>query len=94
MQLVLEDGSVHPQSATLQFSGVTVDPGTGSVTLRAMVPNPQGTLLPGMVVVARLVAGEAGRSVLLVPQQGVSRTATGDAALVVGEGDKVGRRPG
>ena len=92
VQLVLEDGSVHPQSATLQFSGVTVDPGTGSVTLRAIVPNPQGTLLPGMVVVARLVAG-VDRSVLLVPQQGVSRTATGDAtALVVGEGDKVERR--
>lgn len=92
VQLVLEDGSVHPQPATLQFSGVTVDPGTGSVTLRAVVPNPQGTLLPGMVVVARLIAG-VDRGVLLVPQQGVTRTATGDAtALVVGEGDKVERR--
>ncbi|KPF44343.1 hypothetical protein IP87_13615 [beta proteobacterium AAP121] len=91
-QLVLEDGSVHPQPATLQFSGVTVDPATGSVTLRAVVPNPQGTLLPGMVVQARLVAG-VDRGVLLVPQQGVSRTATGDAtALVVGEGNKVERR--
>jgi membrane fusion protein, multidrug efflux system len=92
VQLVLEDGSVHPQPATLQVSGVTVDPGTGSVTLRATVPNPQGTLLPGMVVQARLVAG-VDRQVLLVPQQGVSRTATGDAtALVVGEGNKVERR--
>jgi membrane fusion protein (multidrug efflux system) len=92
LQLVLEDGSVHPQPATLQFSGVTVDAGTGSVTLRATVPNPQGTLLPGMVVQARLVAG-VDRQVLLVPQQGVSRTATGDAtALVVGEGNKVERR--
>ena len=92
VQLVLEDGSVHPQPATLQFSGVTVDPGTGSVTLRAVVPNPQGTLLPGMVVQARLVAG-VDRAVLLVPQQGVSRTATGDAtALVVGDGNKVERR--
>jgi membrane fusion protein (multidrug efflux system) len=92
VQLVLEDGSVHPQPATLQFSGVTVDPATGSVTLRAVVPNPQGTLLPGMVVQARLVAG-VDRGVLLVPQQGVSRTATGDAtALVVGEGNKVERR--
>ncbi|GCL66099.1 MexX family efflux pump subunit [Rubrivivax pictus] len=92
VQLVLEDGSVHPQPATLQFSGVTVDPGTGSVTLRAVVPNPQGTLLPGMVVQARLFAG-VDREVLLVPQQGVSRTATGDAtALVVGEGNKVERR--
>ena len=92
VQLVLEDGSVHAQPATLQFSGVTVDPGTGSVTLRAVVPNPQGTLLPGMLVQARLLAG-VDRGVLLVPQQGVSRTATGDAtALVVGEGNKVERR--
>jgi len=92
VQLVLEDGSMHAQPATLQFSGVTVDPGTGSVTLRAVVPNPQGTLLPGMVVQARLVAG-VDRDVLLVPQQGVSRAATGDAtALVVGEGNKVERR--
>ena len=92
VQLVLEDGSVYAQPATLQFSGVTVDPGTGSVTLRAVVPNPQGTLLPGMVVRARVIAG-VDRAVLLVPQQGVSRTATGDAsALVVGEGNKVERR--
>ncbi len=92
VQLVLEDGSVHPQLATLQFSGVTVDSGTGTVTLRAVVPNPQGSLLPGMVVQARLEAG-VDRGVLLVPQQGVSRTATGDAtALVVGEGNKVERR--
>ena len=92
VQLVLEDGSVHPQAATLQFSGVTVDRGTGSVTLRAVVPNPQGTLLPGMVVQARLQAG-VDRGVLLVPQQGVSRSPTGDAtALVVGEGNKVERR--
>lgn len=92
VQLVLEDGSVHPQPATLQFSGVTVDRGTGTVTLRAVVPNPQGTLLPGMVVQARLMAG-VDRGVLLVPQQGVSRSPTGDAtALVVGEGNKVERR--
>jgi membrane fusion protein (multidrug efflux system) len=92
VQLVLEDGSVHPQPATLQFSGVTVDRGTGSVTLRAVVPNPQGTLLPGMVVQARLQAG-VDRGVVLVPQQGVSRSPTGDAtALVVGEGNKVERR--
>ena len=92
VQLVLEDGSLHPQPATLQFSGVTVDPGTGSVTLRAVVPNPNNSLLPGMVVQARLLAG-VDRGVMLVPQQGVSRTATGDAtALVVGEGNKVERK--
>jgi membrane fusion protein (multidrug efflux system) len=92
VQLVLEDGSVHLQPAALQFSGVTVDRGTGTVTLRAVVPNPQGTLLPGMVVQARLVAG-IDRAVLLVPQQGVTRSATGDAtALVVGAGNKLERR--
>ena len=92
VQLVLEDGSVHAQPATLQFSGVTVDRGTGTVTLRAVVPNPQGTLLPGMAVQARLVAG-VDRGVLLVPQQGVSRSPTGEAtALVVGAGNKVERR--
>lgn len=92
VQLVLEDGSVHPQPATMQFSGVTVDPGTGSVTLRATVPNPLGTLLPGMTVQARLLAG-VDRGVLLVPQQGVTRSPTGEAtALVVGEGNKVERR--
>jgi membrane fusion protein, multidrug efflux system len=92
VQLVLEDGSVYPQPATLQFSGVTVDRGTGSVTLRAVVPNPQGTLMPGMVVRARLLAG-VDRQVLLAPQQGVTRTATGDAtALVVGADNKAERR--
>jgi membrane fusion protein (multidrug efflux system) len=92
VQLVLEDGSVHPQPATLQFSGVTVDRGTGTVTLRAVVPNPQSKLLPGMVVQARLLAG-TDRGVLLVPQQGVTRSPTGEAtALVIGEGNKVERR--
>ena len=92
VQLVLEDGSEHAQPATLQFSGLRVDAGTGSVTLRATVPNPQGTLLPGMLVQARVLAG-VDRDVLLVPQQGVSRTPTGAAtALVVGEGNKVERR--
>jgi membrane fusion protein (multidrug efflux system) len=90
--LMLEDGSLHPQPATLQVSGVTVDRGTGAVTLRATVPNPKGSLLPGMVVRAKLLAG-VDSGVILVPQQGVSRSATGDAtALVVGEGNKVERR--
>lgn len=92
VQLVLEDGSVYAQPATLEFSGVTVDRGTGTVTLRAVVANPQGTLLPGMMVQARVVAG-VDRQVLLAPQQGVARTATGDAtALVVGESNKAERR--
>lgn len=92
IRLMLEDGSEHAQPGTLQVSGITVDRGTGAVTLRATVPNPKGTLLPGMVVRARLLAG-VDRGVILVPQQGVSRSPTGDAtALVVGEGNKVERR--
>lgn len=88
LQIVLEDGSVHPQPATLATSGVTVNAGTGAVTLRATVPNPQRSLLPGMVVTARLVAGVE-RGAVLVPQQGVSRNATGGAtALVVGAENK------
>ncbi|MFK4704877.1 membrane fusion protein (multidrug efflux system) [Roseateles asaccharophilus] len=92
LKIVLEDGSLHPQPGTLQVSGVTVDRGTGAVTLRATVPNPKGLLLPGMVVRAKLLAG-VDSGVILVPQQGVSRSPTGDAtALVVGEGNKVERR--
>lgn len=88
LRLTLEDGSVYALPALLQTAGVTVDRGTGAVTLRAVVPNPKGQLLPGMVVQARLVAG-VDRGVVLAPQQGVSRSPTGDAtALVVGEGNK------
>ncbi len=88
-KLMLEDGSEHPQPGTLRVSGVTVDPATGAVTLRATVPNPGNTLLPGMVVRARLLAG-VDRDALLVPQEGVTRSPTGEAtALVVGAGNKV-----
>lgn len=92
IRVLLEDGSEHPQAGQLQVSGVTVDRGTGAVTLRATVPNPTGTLLPGMVVRAKLLAG-VDRDAILVPQQGVSRSPTGEAtALVVGEGNKTETR--
>jgi membrane fusion protein (multidrug efflux system) len=90
--LTLEDGSIYPHEGRLQVSGGTVDPGTGAVTLRALVPNPDGVLMPGMYVRASLEAGVVDQA-LLVPQQGVSRRPTGEAsALVVGAGDKVERR--
>lgn len=92
VRLILEDGSEYQQPGTLQFSGVTVDRGTGAVTLRAVVPNPDGLLLPGMVVRARLLAG-IDRNVILVPQQGVARSPTGEAtALVVVDGNKLENR--
>lgn len=89
VKLVLEDGTEYARPGTLQFSGVTVDRGTGAVTLRAIVPNPDGTLLPGMVVRAKLLAG-IDSGVILVPQQGVTRSPTGEAtALVVGPENKL-----
>ncbi|WP_400248241.1 multidrug efflux RND transporter periplasmic adaptor subunit AcrA [Klebsiella michiganensis] len=89
VELVTNDGLKYPQNGTLEFSDVTVDQTTGSITLRAIFPNPDHTLLPGMFVRARLEEG-VNPDALLVPQQGVTRTPRGDAsAIVVGEGDKV-----
>ncbi|MDR6615510.1 multidrug efflux RND transporter periplasmic adaptor subunit AcrA [Klebsiella sp. CN_Kp118] len=89
VELVTNDGLKYPQNGTLEFSDVTVDQTTGSITLRAIFPNPDHTLLPGMFVRARLEEG-LNPDALLVPQQGVTRTPRGDAsAMVVGEGDKV-----
>ncbi|WP_415377157.1 multidrug efflux RND transporter periplasmic adaptor subunit AcrA [Klebsiella michiganensis] len=89
VELVTNDGLKYPQNGTLEFSDVTVDQTTGSITLRAIFPNPDHTLLPGMFVRARLEEGVT-PDALLVPQQGVTRTPRGDAsAMVVGEGDKV-----
>lgn len=90
--LRLEDGSAYPLPGRLQFSDVTVDPGTGSVTLRALFPNPDGVLLPGMYVQAQIVEGTR-EGAILAPQQGVSRNAKGEAvALVVGAGGKLEQR--
>jgi len=93
IQLLLEDGSKYPHAGRLTFSGVTVDAGTGSVTLRAVVPNPDRLLMPGMYVRAVLQEG-VNATALLVPQQAVTRAPDGSAsALVIGTDDKVARRP-
>ncbi|MDH6185698.1 membrane fusion protein (multidrug efflux system) [Polaromonas sp. CG_23.6] len=90
--LKFEDGSVYQHPGKLQFSGVNVNPGTGAVTLRAVVPNPQGLLMPGMYVRAVLEAG-VNEQALLVPQQGVTRDATGNAnVLLVDKDNKIERR--
>ncbi|HEC2126968.1 TPA: multidrug efflux RND transporter periplasmic adaptor subunit AcrA [Klebsiella oxytoca] len=89
VELVTNGGLKYPQNGTLEFSDVTVDQTTGSITLRAIFPNPDHTLLPGMFVRARLEEG-VNPDAILVPQQGVTRTPRGDAsAMVVGEDDKV-----
>ena len=92
VRLILEDGTRYPLEGTLQFSDVTVDPTTGSYTLRIVVPNPDQLLLPGMFVRAVVQEGIA-RNAILVPQQGVSRTPKGEpVALVVDETDTVRQR--
>ncbi len=92
IRIKLEDGLVYPHPGRLQFSGVSVDPGTGAVTLRAVVPNPDGLLMPGMYVRAQLDTGVTPQA-LLVPQQAVTRDTTGQASvLVVDAASKVERR--
>ena len=92
VSLILDDGSTYPITGRLQFSDITVDPGTGSVGLRAIFPNPNGVLLPGLYVRARLSKAIA-PAAILAPQAAVTRDAGGQATvLVVGPGDKVESR--
>lgn len=81
--LLLEDGSKYPLDGVLKMSEASVDPNTGAVVLRAVFPNPNGILLPGMYVRARIVEG-IDRRAILAPQQGVSRDEKGEpTALIV-----------
>ncbi|MFB4515294.1 efflux RND transporter periplasmic adaptor subunit [Enterobacter hormaechei subsp. steigerwaltii] len=92
VELLMENGQPYPLKGTLQFSDVTVDESTGSITLRALFPNPQHMLLPGMFVRARIDEGTQ-PDAILVPQQGVTRTPRGDATvLVVNERNQVESR--
>lgn len=89
VKLLLEDGTTYGPEGTLRFADVTVDPTTGSQTIRAIFPNPNGLLLPGMFVRAQLAQGTQ-QSALLVPQRAVSRDEKGKATvMVVGAGNKV-----
>ncbi|MGU3414847.1 efflux RND transporter periplasmic adaptor subunit [Enterobacteriaceae bacterium C34A] len=80
--LTMENGQSYAQKGSLQFSDVTVDESTGSITLRAIFPNPDHVLLPGMFVRARIDEGVK-PDALLVPQQGVTRTPRGDATVTI-----------
>ncbi|KAF1018778.1 MAG: Multidrug resistance protein MexA [Paracidovorax wautersii] len=92
VQLQLEDGSSYPLEGKLAFSDITVDQNTGSITLRAVFPNPNGDLLPGMYVRAVLPQGEQAQA-LLVPQQAVTRDSTGKpVAYVVNARSQLERR--
>lgn len=92
VQVVLEDGTLHPQAGKLLFTDLTVDSSSGQVTLRAEVPNPGGRLLPGMYVRVRLAQAQAPQATTL-PQQAVSRSPQGDSVMVVGSDGKVSPRP-
>jgi membrane fusion protein (multidrug efflux system) len=89
VKLFMEDGSSYPLTGTLKFSEVTVNQSTGSVTLRAVFPNPQKLLLPGMFVRAILIEGISDQAIT-VPQRGVTRNPKGEAmVMVVGAEEKV-----
>lgn len=90
--LILEDGTEYSRPGSLQFTDITVDPTTGSVTLRALFPNANGVLLPGMFVRARIEEGVR-ENAFLVPQVGITHDPQGKAtALVVGPDNKVVQR--
>jgi len=92
VELTMEDGSLYSHKGTLQFSEVTVEPSTGSVTLRAKFPNPEKLLLPGMYARASIVEGVK-NDAILVPQRGVSRNSKGEpTAMVVSKNNTVESR--
>jgi membrane fusion protein (multidrug efflux system) len=92
VSLILEDGRTSPDKGKLQFTDVTVDQGTGSVTVRAIFKNADKVLLPGMFVRAKIEEG-VNENALVVPQVGVTHDQKGQpTALVVGQDNKVALR--
>ncbi|MNI35245.1 Multidrug efflux pump subunit AcrA precursor [compost metagenome] len=82
VSLILNNGQRYQPTGTLEFSDVTVDQSTGSITLRAIIPNPQHSLLPGMYVRAEIDQGQQ-KNALLVPQQGITRNPRGEATALI-----------
>ena len=92
VQLLLEDGTLHPEKGRLQFADLAVDPGSGAVVLRAEFPNPRRELLPGTFVRIRFPQAELDHAIR-VPQRAVMNSPQGQSVLLVGEEDKVAPRP-
>ncbi|WP_408744129.1 efflux RND transporter periplasmic adaptor subunit [Acetobacter estunensis] len=91
--LQMEDGSTYESPGKMQFSEVNVDQDTSTVVVRALFPNPDRLLLPGMYVHATLDEG-TDPAAILVPQQAVTRNSHGDPQVVVLDADdKVAQRP-
>jgi membrane fusion protein (multidrug efflux system) len=92
VRLLLDDGTTYPLEGTLKFRDVTVDSTTGAVTLRVIVPNPKGLLLPGMFLRAVVQEG-INKDGILIPQQAVSRDPMGNPVTLIVDGDgKVAQR--
>ncbi len=92
VKLLFEDGTTYAQEGALQFSDITVDPGTSVVTLRALFPNPRRDLLPGLYVRAVLEEG-VNEHAILVPQAAVTRDSKGNpVVMLVSAGNTVERR--
>ena len=91
VKVTLPDGTPYAELGTVDFSAPTVDPSTGSVTLRALLPNPKFRLLPGTYVTLQLALGER-HNAFLIPQPAVQRDITGTYVLVVGKDGKVTHR--
>jgi membrane fusion protein, multidrug efflux system len=88
VQLTLSDGSPYGRSGTLDFADASVDPATGAIALRGIIPNPDGQLLPGMYVNVHLTIGTTNNA-YLVPQAGLLRDNTGPYVLAVSSDNKV-----
>ncbi len=91
VQITLPDGSPYAHRATLDFTGASVDPSTGAVMLRALVPNPDHVLLPGMYAQLDVALGTLNQA-YLIPQNAIQRDANSAYVLTVGEGNKVVRK--
>ncbi|HWU66093.1 MAG TPA: efflux RND transporter periplasmic adaptor subunit [Methylophilus sp.] len=93
VRVVLEDGSTYAHAGKLKFNGISVNTASGAVTLRAVVPNPEGVLLPGMYVHALIDVAED-KTAILVPQRAVTRNTRGEPmVLVVDDAQKVVQQP-
>jgi membrane fusion protein, multidrug efflux system len=91
VQLTLSDGTPYAHAGTLDFLDVSVDPATGAVALRGVIPNPDHQLLPGMFVGVRLASGAVNRG-FLVPQAGLLRDDNGPYVLIAGPDDEVSQK--
>ncbi len=91
VQIALPDGSAYGEAGTLDFSSTTVDPATGAVNLRAQIPNPKHSLLPGMYVTLKANLGQQ-HKVFVLPQQAVQRDTDGTYVMTIGKDGKVKRK--